>query len=563
MNPITTQKANCKDCHRCVRSCPVKAIGIEKGHARLLDNKCILCGRCVVECPQHAKQIESDLANVIQAVTDGRKVILSLAPSFISAFPEYTWEELKDAVLKLGFTVVEETALGASIVADNYKSFLTTRDHPLISACCPVVVRIITTYYPELTKDLAGVVSPMVAHGQICKHDYGKEALVVFAGPCIAKIAEARENPTAIDAVITFRELKSWLEKNRVDNKATVHNAKRDGETYRARYFPIPGGIVKSFMDPVELEHSIVCVDGIENCIEVFDGIVKGEINPQFVEALACNGGCIGGPAGSDEQCMAARRIKVMEFAKNADKPSIHYPGIDFSRLHKTRPVSDRQPTQEQIHEILRKTGKYTVLDEKNCGACGYNSCREKAVAVFQGIAETEMCVPYMRTKAESFANIIVDHSLNGIIVVDHNMMIVEFNPTAQRLFNMREDMARGQTLAQIMDCSDFMHALATGDKITGKRVEYPHLGVITEQMIIPVREHGIIIAIVTDVTSEEKRAKELQHMKLETAEKATEIIKKQMHVAQEIAGLLGETTAETKAALLELVWLLKDKEDK
>lgn len=563
MNPITTQKANCKDCHRCVRSCPAKAIGIEKGNARLLEDKCILCGRCVVECPQHAKQINSDFAIVTQAIKEGRKVVLSLAPSFVSAFPDYTWPDLQEAILRLGFAAVEETAIGASIVADHYKAFLGGASKPLISACCPVVVSVINKYYPELTDNLARVVSPMIAHGQIIKQNYGNDTFVVFAGPCIAKIAEAREAVPSIDAVITFQELKSWLSKKRIGINRGKLVSKHAGEAYRSRYFPIPGGIVKSFMSAPETDDDFVYVDGIENCIEVFEGMNRGEIRPRFIEALACAGGCIGGPANTSEQCMAARRVKVTEFAKHANHSHNSYHNLDFSRRHKAAAVTDSQPSNEQIMEILRKTGKYNSLDEKNCGACGYNSCREKAIAVYQGIAETEMCVPYMRTKAESFANVIVDFSLNGIIVVDQNMIVLEFNPTAQRMFNTRVDMIKGRSLAQIMDCSDFMYALKTGDKISGKRVEYQRLGVVTEQMIIPVREHGIVIAIVTDVTSEEKRSKELQRMKLETAEKATEIIKKQMHVAQEIAGLLGETTAETKSALLELIWLLKDKEDK
>lgn len=563
MKPITTLKANCKDCHRCVRSCPAKAIGIEKGNARLLEDKCILCGKCVVECPQKAKQVESDFEAVTRAIREGKSVVLSLAPSFVSAFPEYSWAGLQEAILRLGFAAVEETAIGASIVAEHYSSFLDKSGETLISACCPVVVNLIDKYYPQLTTNLAGVVSPMVAHGRIIKHNYGEETFVVFAGPCIAKIAEARKNSTAIDAVITFQELTNWLRKNRMGSGKGTLVSKHAGEAYRARYFPIPGGIVKSFMNVAEIEDDFVYVDGIENCIEVFEGLSKGEISPRFIEALACAGGCIGGPANTSEQCMAARKIKVAEFARHADLLHSGYDGLDFNRRHEANPVTTLQPTDEQIAEILRQTGKYTVLDEKNCGACGYNSCREKAIAVYQGIAETEMCVPYMRTKAESFANIIVDHSLNGIIVVDQNMIVQEFNPTARRMFNTRVDMIKGRSLAQIMDCSDFMYALTTGDKIIGKRVEYPQLGIVTEQMIIPVREHGLIIAIVTDVTSEEKRSRELQRMKLETAEKATEIIKKQMHVAQEIAGLLGETTAETKSALLELIWLLKDKEDK
>jgi uncharacterized Fe-S cluster-containing protein len=515
-----------------------------------------------VECPQHAKQVESDINDVKKALQMGRRVVLSLAPSFISVFPDYSLGYLNTSLKQVGFTAVEETAVGAGVVSQRYKLLLTSSNKPVISACCPVVVDLIRKYYPQLVDNLADVVSPMIAHGRILKHKYGSDAFITFAGPCISKIAEAREYEGAIDAVISFPDLLTLLNGS-TEQEYVVLDQLPGTPAMGARYFPITGGIVKSFMNTNDIDYDIVAVDGISECIEVFDGLIKGEITPQFIEALACRGGCIGGPVSGNSQCMAARRAKVISFAHSGSTQIPSFPNIQFERKHIASPVINSLPTNEQIEEILRKTGKFKAADEKNCGACGYNTCREKAIAVYQGIAETDMCVPYMRSKAESFANIIVDYSLNGIIVVDQNLIVQEFNPTAQRMFHTRFDMIKGKSLAQSIDCSDFMYVLTTGNKISGKRVEYPQYGLITEQKIIPVREHGVVIAIVSDVTSDEKRAKELQRMKLETAEKATEIITKQMQVAQEIAGLLGETTAETKSALLELVWLLKDKEEK
>jgi len=183
-------------------------------------------------------------------------------------------------------------------------------------------------------------------------------------------------------------------------------------------------------------------------------------------------------------------------------------------------------------------------------------------VAVFQGIAEINMCVPYMRSKAESFANIIVENSLNAIVAVDEKMIIKEFNPAVKRMFGVTKEIYKGMSLTELFDCADFITAAKFEQKIVGKRIEYPRYGIITEQMIIPVPKHGLVIAIITDVTTLEKKNQELQQMKLDTIAKSTEIINKQMHVAQEIAGLLGETTAETKSTLLELIALIKGKEE-
>lgn len=561
MKTITTQKVNCKDCHRCVRSCPVKAIGIEKGHARLVEDKCILCGKCVVECPQHAKQVENQLDIIKNAIRSGRKVIMSLAPSFVGVFTDVTPAQFIAQICDLGFAAVEETALGAEIVSNHYLSSLKSSQETVISACCPVVVNLIEKYYPDLTERIAPVVSPMIAHGRLIRHKYGANSFIVFAGPCIAKIDEGHASDSDIDAVITFEQLKTWIP----NSHECLSENKFDMEAWgKSRYFPISGGILKSFVHYEDTDAEIVKVDGIEKCMEIFESIAKKEISPRFVEALACTGGCISGPACGNLKSTPAKRNKVLEFAQSSKADRHEIPvECNFNRIHRPLPIHMPQPTEEQIRDILAQTGKFLVTDEKNCGACGYNSCREKAIAVYQGLAEIDMCVPYMRSKAESFANLIVDNSLNAIIVVDEKMIIQEFNPAAETMFNRKEELIKGLSLTEIMDCSDFFEVARTGEKIAGKRVEYPLLGLVTEQMIIPVREHGLVFAIFMDITADERRTREVRQMKLETVEKATEIINKQMHVAQEIAGLLGETTAETKSALLELIWLIRDKEAK
>jgi len=562
MKSITTLKVNCKDCHRCVRSCPVKAIGIDKGQARVVENKCILCGRCVTECPQKAKQVQNEVLVIKEKIAAGYKVIVSLAPSFVSAFPEYQRDELIEAIRSLGVSGVEETAIGAEIVSAHYSQMLEESKEPIISACCPVIVNVIETYYPQLVKNIAPVVSPMVAHGKVIKQRLGSDTYVVFAGPCVAKIEEAEKEACSIDAVLTFEQLRQWLTENEIKHLA-ISNSSFQPQG-RGRYFPISGGILKSFMEHDETDTEIITVDGIENCMETFNALIRGDITPRFIEALACSGGCIGGPVSGNQQCTAAKRREVINYAKNGirDTKLDYDTNLDFNRTHQAMPVEFPIPNELEIADILRQTGKITAADEKNCGACGYNSCREKAIAVYQGLAENDMCVPYMRSKAESFANIIVTNSLNAIIVVDQRMVIQDFNPAAKEMFNWEHEMVKGINLSEIMECSHFVHAAQTGDKIVGKRIEYFQHGLVTEQMIIPVPKHDVIIAIITDVTEQEKRLKELEVMKLETIKKATQVIDKQMHVAQEIAGLLGETTAETKSALLEVIWLLKGKEE-
>lgn len=567
ISTITTHKVNCRDCFRCLRSCPVKAIGINKGHARVIEERCILCGRCVTECPQQAKQVDNQIQKLQSAIESGQKVVLSLAPSYIAAFPEYNQEELIQLLTDAGIHAITETAEAAAIISKIYGRYIHSNDNGLpstttISSCCPVIINVIERYYPQLINNLAPVISPMLTHAKLIKEQFGKDTFVLFAGPCIAKIAEGNEINSEVDAVITFEQLKNWLFLQPPHERQA--NPPSLTATGAGHLFPVTGGIIMPFL--AQAGDDIISVDGIEKCLEVFDGLVNCEFTPKFIEALACSGGCIGGPAMGSHQLMQTKRNKVLAYAKESQVKVQQCTmitdqlNLNLSRSYQAKPINAALPTEEEVKEILKQTGKFAVKDEKNCGACGYDTCRAKATAVFQGLAEIDMCVPYMRSKAESFANIIVENSLNAIIAVNEQMIIKEFNPAVKRMFGTNQEIYKGMSLSQLFDCTDFIAVAKFGHKIVGKRVEYSSYGIVTEQMIIPVPEHSLVIAIITDVTAHELRNRELQQMKLETVEKATDIINKQMHVAQEIAGLLGETTAETKSALLELIMLIKGK---
>jgi len=564
LNIIFTKLADCRDCHRCVRTCPTKAIGVENGQARVIDELCIMCGLCVRSCPQQAKVIVDNTDTVREWLQLGERVLISLAPSFAAAFNDFKPWQVFAALHKAGFHKVEETAFGALLVAEQYKQYMQDDSRPItISSCCPVAVNIVEKHFPQLISILSPTVSPMIAHARLLRAKEQDNVRVVFVGPCFAKITEALEQ-RGVDAVLTFQQLRRLLQQQRVVIEELTEEGCPNLTKLNTRMFAVSQGVLKSFLSAQQMyTQDVISAEGVEQCFGLFEAISRGEIRPRFVEVMACVGGCIGGPGIDSSVCTVARRSKTVQYSRSccAPKEWESVPEINMHRRYTERTSAKEVPTEEQIKEILAQTRKFTTADEKNCGGCGYNTCRDKAIAVFQGMAEMEMCLPYMRMRAESLANIIVHYSVSGMIVVDENMIIREFNPAAERMFETSCSQIRGYPLALVMDDTDYIKAAATNKTLRIPCVEYPQLNLITDQKIIPVKQHGIVIGMIHDVTEREKRAKELEKVKDQAIQKATEIVNKQMLVAQEIAGLLGETTAETKAALLELISLYRGKE--
>lgn len=571
MSVITTRAADCRDCHRCLRYCPVKAISFGSGQAHILEERCVACGTCTLVCPQKAKIIHSDLLRLENMLARRERVALSVAPSFAAAFPQERVALLAAAARAVGFAWVEETAVGAQVVAAEYANLIQERTEPIISACCPAVVNLIEKHYPEIIPYLAPTLSPMAVHGLILKERLGADTRVVFVGPCTAKIDERRRSEVAelVDAVITFPELEALFAGAGID---FARLPAEDGRAFSlpARSFPVTGGVLAAAGLPADLGSGVLSVSGLEECMETFADLAAGRIRPRFIEAMACRGGCIGGPAMPEGESTSARRLKVASYlaAANAAPARLEIPEGILGDPRLRRAYQDRrprlpEPTAAEIRAILLRNGKTRPADEANCGACGYNSCREKAYAVYQGWAEEEMCVPYMKAKIASLAGAIVSSTANAVIVVDPDLTIQEFNPRALSLFASGCDNVQGRPLASFLDPGDFARAWEEQKAIVDKRVSYPEKGLVTLQTILPLKDYGMIVGIINDISESERRKQEMEAMKREALTRAESVIIKQMKVAQQIAGLLGETTAETKATLLELIRIASHKEEK
>ncbi len=567
---ISTNKARCRDCYRCIRVCPVKAIKISDGQAQVDRDKCIVCGTCVRECPQQAKQVRSDLERVQQMVQSGGLVIASVAPSYVAAFPDYGGGLFPALLKQLGFSLVTETAVGAEMVARETADVINQEPHAQVSSACPVLVDLIAKYHNWAVGMVTPIVSPMIAHGRYLKSKYGAEAKVVFIGPCPAKKAEAEQPDLAgiIDAVLTFEELRTWVVSAEVKIDQLRSVDMDDLPASQARVFPLEGGLaLAASLRPDLLRQDFAAVSGIVEVKEMLDNLRAGSSIKLF-EALFCPGGCINGACFGDARDVFRRRNWVLQHERRtqrkAEEEDIRaaMENVELRRTISEKSIGLMQFSEEEIREVMARTGKTSPEDELNCGACGYSSCRENAVAVLSEMAEHTMCIPWMRKLAERKADRVIDESPNAIVIVDSNMRIVEFNPAFAALFLCTPGIV-GKPLSVLMDPSDFERVLAEAvDRITNKLVSYPNYHVSGSLNVYRLEDEDLVVGILANVNRSTEGLSRLDHIREETLANAEKVIEKQMLMAQEIAGILGETTSETRLLLRKLTELMKESED-
>ena len=550
MNCLTLKKSNCKNCYKCIRHCPVKSIRFSGNQAHIIGNECILCGHCFVVCPQNAKQIVDGTEKVRVLLQSGDPVVVSLAPSFVANYDGVGIGAMRQALKKLGFADVEETAVGATIVKTEYERMLREEQRDIIiTSCCHSVNLLIQKYFPSLLGYLADVVSPMQAHCMDIKKQI-PHAKTVFIGPCVAKKDEAEHYEGVVDAVLTFEELTNWLKSENI----TLQREMDQKEESRARFFPTTGGILKT-MEPAISGYTYLALDGVENCIAALKDIENGRIHHCFIEMSACVGSCIGGPVMEKyHRSPVQDYVAVSGFAGEKDFP-VAQPETGLLKKHFTAiehklPV----PTEEEIANALRQMGKFKPSDELNCGSCGYSSCREKAIAVAQGKAEISMCLPFLKDKAESFSDTIVRNTPNGLIVLNENLEVQQINTAARRIMNIRsENDVLGEPVVCILDPTVFMKVKSSGRPIRNQRIYLAEYKRFVEQTVVYDQDSHLLVGILRDVTDEEAEREKKERLNRKTVEVADRVVEKQMRIVQDIASLLGETAAETKIALTKL----------
>ena len=555
-NCLTLKKSNCKNCYKCIRHCPVKSIRFSGNQAHIINNECILCGHCFVVCPQNAKEIVDETEKAKVLLQSGAPVYVSLAPSFVANYDGVGIGAVRKALQKLGFADVEETALGATIVKTEYERMLREDGRDvIITSCCHSINLLIQKYFSAELPYLADVLSPMQAHCTDIKRRH-PEAKTVFIGPCVAKKDEAAYYEGIVDAVLTFEELTNWLKAEGIELEQQMDH----DEESRARFFPTTGGILKTMAQNAP-GYTYMALDGVDNCIAALREIEQGHIHHCFIEMSACIGSCVGGPVMEKYHRSPVRDYQaVADFAGPRDfeveQPDRFAVRKAFTAIERKAPA----PSEAEIQSILRQMGKFKPSDELNCGSCGYNTCREKAVAIIQGKAEISMCLPYLKDKAESFSDNIVNNTPNGLIVLNENLEVQQINNAARKIMNIRSASdVLGEPVIRILDPKIYMDVLKSGRGVRDLRTYLAEYQKYIEQTVVYDKDYHLLISIMRDVTDEETEREKKENISRQTVEIADKVVDKQMRIVQEIASLLGETAAETKIALTKLKESISD----
>ncbi len=515
-----------------------------------MGDECILCGQCFVVCPQNAKEISDNRETAKVMIASKVPVIASVAPSFVANYNGMGIKALEKALQKLGFHSAEETAIGAKLVKDEYDKMLKAEEKDIIiTSCCHSVNLLIQKHHPKVLPYLADVLSPMLAHSLDIKRRY-PEAKTIFIGPCLAKMDEADRYPRITDCVLTFDDLTKWFE----EEKIQLDEVRDLEEESKTRLFPTAGGILKT-MACENQNYTYMVIDGIENCKAAIKDIESGNLSKCFIEMSACKGSCIDGPVMEKYHPTPIRSFKeVNNYAGKKDflvKPlqegSIR---MGYAPIE----IESSMPSEEEIISILGQIGKKKKEDELNCGSCGYDTCREKAIAVHRGKADFTMCLPFLQARSQSFSDTIIGNTPNGILVLNEDLEVQQINKAAMKLMNIRSvsDVV-GEPVVRILDPKDFLEVKLTGKIIRDKVTYLADYDKYLEMTTLHDREYKIILCIMRDVTDYYKDKAKKEVISKRTIDTADKVVEKQMRVVQEIASLLGETVAETKVALTKL----------
>lgn len=581
LSAIYTENNNCQDCYKCVKNCPVKAIKLEDGSASVIPELCIYCGKCTQVCPANAKKVRDDV-HLVRKDLNKEKIIVSLAPSYISEYNGIDTNKVIAAFKEAGFFGVSETALGAEKVALDTKNWLEQQEKGVyISSCCPSAVMLINKYYPQHNASIAPIFSPMVAHAKYLKTIY-PGSKVLFVGPCIAKKEEVKKFGDIIDYVLSFQDIKDMFEEMGIFfefMKPTKEDVFIPIRANKGNLYPIDGGMLTCMIDSIKsdvdrINHNsdkkepirYMTFSGVRNLMEIMRDFDSMESSGKtFIEIMTCDGGCIKGPCAISNKSSASKRLNVLErvSVEPRDEELVNkLIGLDTKTKYDFIPkVEEEEYSLNQIYDALKMVNKKSEADELNCGGCGYDNCREFAKALIAGKAENDMCISYMRRIAQDKTNILLKKMPSGIVIVNDKLKVVDANKNfadilgdeVKIIFEANPGLNGADITKLIPYHNLFSQVLETGVDVIEQDIRdgdrYYSLSVFT------VQNHSLVCGIIQNLHAPEVR-KDL------VLKRTKDVIMENMKVVQQIAYLLGENASYTESMLNSILESHSDKKE-
>ena len=550
LQTIYTLTTKCKNCYHCIMTCPVKAISVIGGQHMIEDRLCIKCGACVSGCPQHAKVVRSDVEVVKRLLASDNPVVASVDPSYVAFFRGRSYMFLPSALRMLGFAHVREAAEGAKYITD--KSFESGQTGNVCTICA-AFVNYAEKYKPDVRNNLIPVVSPMIAHGRMLKQDY-PGCSVVYIGPCAAKKEEIQKsgNKDAVDCVITFTEFLSLMkDRGFILENCMASDFENKYEIGNARHFPVQGGMLKTAgLSEDENVRAYISLSGAESILDFFS---EKELASKYrvIEPSFCNGGCIGSHEFMRTRNIFLRKARVIDNAKIYHPEETNKPDIPCETKFQNLNVVSNEVTAGQINKVFELTGKTEPEHRLNCGACGYRTCAAYAVAVVSGMAEIEMCIPYMRRLAQQRTDMIIETIPSGIVILDNELSIIKMNPAFQKMFRCNNGIL-GRRISYLVD-ADGYEALIAGTVELFEAMQTKH-GVRYHEILYALKEEKQYVGIYVDVTKLEYNENQLDMVKRQTLKHAQEFLEHQVSFAQEMAHYLGKSTAKSEEIAKRLI---------
>ena len=557
------KKVHCKNCYKCVRNCPVKAIRVINHQAQILEDQCILCEKCTLVCPQNAKEELNMIPKLYDFIRQGGQVIASIHPAYVAEFGSGSLPVLTEALQKLGIHDAFDAAAGAHLVKTAYEQLIEERAQqtPTISSNCPVIVQLIQKRYPDLVPYLAPVLSSMQAHAKYLKEQY-PGARILSISPCISGLAQMREAENYVDYVITFSELQEWLAASDVQVPPS-EAVGIDGDIRLSRIMAMSGGFITAMRPSPHQRNLPAC--GIDSCKQILNEFQRdpGSYSNCFLELNACPNGCIGGPSfrrtktGLLHGLIRLQNASLYKGISNYKRDDFSATSLsDISRHYDTFVLRQEEQdfSEADIKKVLAQMGKFEPADELNCGACGYNTCREKARAVLAGKAEISMCVPFMRERQESYSNKIINVMPGILVTVDYQLKVIHMNQAAKDLFDpLHTKTLLGGSVSDLMDDYTLVNMISFNKNMSHDQIYLEERQVYLERTLANDRKNQLILCVMKDITKEMEEKQRIRKAQHNAAAMADKLAAEQLKLVHQIASLLGETAADTKVAVEEL----------